>query len=161
MFCWFFQPVKEIYFVLISEKFNCAQPPPPPTLHRSRICPNTFVHSMVCATLQHRRGSKSAWTKSALKCWRNWHLMSWVECRWPHVTGPRLLTSLSQCSKPQWGNWHCNPVGEKIFFKGLSINYVTREDDRGFLTDLEGILSTDKHYSLTSIKLGQIFVWGS
>ncbi len=32
MFCWFFQPVKEIYFVLIWEKMNCAQPPTPPTL---------------------------------------------------------------------------------------------------------------------------------
>jgi len=27
MFCWFFQPVTKIYFVLISEKLSCAQPP--------------------------------------------------------------------------------------------------------------------------------------
>ncbi len=32
MFCWCFPPVNKMFFVLISEKLSCAQPPTPPTL---------------------------------------------------------------------------------------------------------------------------------
>ncbi len=40
-FVGFFQSVKEIYFVLNSEKLNCGQPPTPPTL--TLVVPYVFL----------------------------------------------------------------------------------------------------------------------